>query len=213
MGERIRVMVVDDHEVVRAGVSALVERQADMLVVESLGSGEDAIEALQSARPDVVVLDQRLPGISGAATCREILRRRPATAVVMLTTFVDDAVVHACIVAGARAFLLKGTASDELIDAIRATARGESVLAPEIVGRVLEWARAARAIHGSGPSLAPHEVVTLAFAAQGMTNREIARKLGVSEGSAKLYLRSVMRKLGVRERSEAVATGIRLGVI
>lgn len=206
-------MVVDDHEVVRAGIAALLEREPGVEVVGTAGSGEELLAHLDGLVPDVVVLDHRLPGMSGAAACREIVRRRPATGVVVLTTFLDDGVIHACLAAGARAYLAKGASGSDLAHAVRAVARGEAVLAPQVVDRVLEWARRAKAIYQEGESLAPHEVVVLSLAAQGMSNPEIGRRLKLSEGTIKAYLRSAMRKLGVTERAQAVAAGIRRGVI
>lgn len=209
----IRVMVVDDHEVVRAGIAALLEREPDLEVVGTAGSGEEALELVDGLVPDVVVLDHRLPGMSGAAACREIVRRRPATSVVVLTTYLDDGVIHACLAAGAHAYLLKGASGSDLVHAVRAVARGEAVLAPQVVDRVLEWARRAKAIYQEGESLAPHELVVLSLAAQGMSNGEIATRLQMSERTIKAYLSSAMRKLGVTQRAQAVATGILRGLI
>lgn len=213
MDERIRVMVVDDHEVVRTGIAAVLEREPDVSVVGTAASGEEALERLEADAPAVVVIDHRLGGMSGAATCREIVRRRPSTSVVILTSYIDDSVIHACLQAGARAYLLKDATGPDLVHAVRAVARGEAILAPEVVDRVVEWARRAKAIHQDGESLAAHEIVVLGLAAKGISNREIGRRLHVSEATVKAYLRSVMRKMGVRQRAHAVAAAIRKGVI
>lgn len=213
MLERIRVLVVDDHEVVRAGILALIERASDVEVVASVSSGEEALELLDALAPDVVVLDHGLPGIRGAAVCREIVRRRPRTSVVILTSYLEDGVIHACLAAGARAYLVKDADATDLVRAIRAVARGEAVLAPQVVDRVLEWARRAKAIHEGGVSLDASEGLVLSLVAQGMSNREIARRVRVSEGTVKATLRSAMRKLGVTQRAHAVAAGIQRGVI
>lgn len=209
----VRLMVVDDHEVVRAGIETLLARESGIKIVGSFGSGEEALQALDEGKPDVVLLDYRLPGVSGAATCREILKRRPETAVVILTTYMDDDVIHACIVAGARGYVLKDAQKSDLAHTVRAAARGESILASEVTKRVLEWARRAKAIHQGGDPLAPHEVEILSLVAKGMSNREIGDKLHTSEHSVKVHLRAIMRKLGAARREEAVAIAIRRGAI
>jgi DNA-binding NarL/FixJ family response regulator len=210
---KTRVVVVDDHEVDRAGITSLLSKDPAFEVVGGFRSAEELLDQLLALTPDVIITEHLLPGISGAAVCGEIIRRRPAIAVLMLTSVAEDAVVHACIAAGARGYVLKGASGSDLVDAVHAVARGESVLAPEVVGRVIEWARQSKTIYNGGESLLPHEIVTLALVAEGLKNREIARKLNVSEPTVKHYLRSTIRKLGARERSEAVATGIRRGVI
>jgi len=206
-------MVVDDHEVVRAGIVSLLRREDDIEIVGSAESGERALELLHVLCPDVVILDHRLPGMSGAATCREITRRRPATSVVVLTTYLDDAIIHSFLTAGARGYLLKDVHSGDLLHAVRSVARGEAILGSKIVDRVVEWARRARSVCDESAMLAPHETLALSLAAQGLSNREIAVSMKLSSATVKFYLRTAMRKLGARQRAEAVAAGIRTGVI
>jgi DNA-binding NarL/FixJ family response regulator len=208
----IRVYVVDDHEVVRAGLKALLERSAEFIVCGMAPSAERAFAQIDVLNPDVVVLDHRLPEMSGVLACREIQRRWPEVRVMMLTSTDMDDVVFACLAAGATGYLLKQAATQSVIEAVRAVARGETVLAPEVVERIVDWVRRAQVPGGDG-FLNPQEVVALSLFAQGRTNREVARSLGVSEGTVKGYLRHLKQKLGAHDRSEAVAAGIRRGVI
>lgn len=211
-GKPTRVALVEDHDVVRHGIEAILRRCDDIEVVGSFRAAEDLIRALASDQIDVVLLDHRLAGMSGLSACQQLARGHPGVASILLTNVDDDAVIHAALVAGARGYLLKSSDGEEIIRAVRAVARGGAVLSPEIVPRVIGWARNARA-QRSDDSLAPNEVLALSFVSEGLTNREIGRRLGVSEASVKLYLRAAMRKLGVSERSEAVAVGIKRGVI
>lgn len=213
MHDVVRVFVVDDHEVVRAGVEALIDREPDLLVVGSARSGEEALEHLDASRPDVVVLDHRMPGMSGAATCREIVGRRPETGVVILTTFLDDATVYSCLSAGARGFLLKGGGIHDLVATIRSVGRGAPVLQPKVLECVLDWFSSGRAVYHEEELLADHEHRVLSLVARGMSNREIGGVLGLSEATVKLYLRGVMKKLGASQRGEVIAVGIQRGVI
>lgn len=208
----IRVMIVDDHEVVRSGIVSLFKREPDLRIVGEATSGEQALVALQSLRPDVVLLDQRLPGMTGAETCREIVRRWPSTAVLILTSFASDEVIHSCLAAGARGYLTKSIETTDLPRAVRAVARGESILAPSVTERVIDWARRAKAAH-VGSSLSPREVEILSLLAEGMSNRELAGRLGMREATVKASVQATMRKLGVTRRWEAVAVAIDRGVI
>lgn len=208
----IRVMVVDDHEVVRSGITSLFARESDLKVVGEASSGEQALVVIESLRPDVVILDQRLPGMTGAETCREIVRRWPGIGVLMLTSFASDEVIHASLVAGARGYLTKNVDTTDLPRAVRAVARGESVLAPSVTERVINWARKAKAAH-VGTSLSPRDVEILSLLAEGMSNRELASRLGMREATIKANVQATMRKLGVSRRWEAVAAAIDRGVI
>lgn len=207
---QIRVIVVDDHEVVREGLFSLISRETDMTVVGSFRSAEDAIAALDERAPDVITLDHRLPGLSGAAAIGHIKRARPSTAIVMLTTYATEEVLSACLVAGARGYLLKCAPPNDIIRAIRAAASGDLVLSRDVQDRVISLVE-----YGSKElrRLDPIELLTLSLVAQGKSNREVARNLGVSEGSVKTYLRGARVKLGATDRAEAVATGIRRGII
>jgi DNA-binding NarL/FixJ family response regulator len=207
----IRVLVVDDHEVVRAGIISLLQREPDLDVVGDAESGEEALIRLEELRPDVVILDYRLPNMTGAAACRQILRRRPSTSVIMLTSAASDEMIDACLIAGARAFLTKDFSAD-LAEAIRSVSRGEAVLAPQATERILTLARAGANVQDAN-SLSSFEVEILSLVAQGLSNKQIGKKLCKSEGTVKVYLNAIMRKLDVRRRYEAVAVGMERGVI
>jgi DNA-binding NarL/FixJ family response regulator len=207
-GRVSRIIVVDD-EVIRAGVVAILQREEDFDVVASVGSAEDVPHSIDFG---IAVVGYRVRGVNGALVCREILDRHPHTAVVILSPAVDDTSVQVCLSAGAKGYLLRDALGTELSQAIRAVAKGETVLAPSVVGRVVDWVRDPSA-QARTRRLALQEVLVLSLTSLGLTTRAIASRLAVSEGSVRLYLKSAMRKLGVRERSQAVATAIRQGVI
>gem|GEM_PF-4377131 len=206
------MMVVEDRPV-RDDTISVIDRTADMDVIAVVGSAKGALSLLDVKAPDVVVIDQ-YSGTDSATTCAEIIGRRPSCAVVILTAAPDDGVLHACLAAGARGFLLRSADGAEVIRAIRVAANGRTTLGPEFVETVVRWAREARTVCGEGETLlGPKEMLALALAGQGKTNRAIARHMGVSEPTAKRYLHAATRKLGVSGRSAAVAVGIRMGVI
>lgn len=208
-----RLMIVDDHAVVRAGISAMFEREPFIDVVASVASGEEAVEILDEVEPDVVLLDYRLPGLNGAGTCAEIVRRRPETAVIILTTYIDEDVIHMCLAAGARGYLVKDVNATDLADSINAIFYGESVLAPQVTEKVVRWARATKALVDDGPFLSARELSILSMAAKGLSNVEIAMQLGMASHAVKGALRSISKKLEVSTRSEAVAAAVRRGLI
>jgi DNA-binding NarL/FixJ family response regulator len=209
----IRVLVVHDSDVIRAGIVAMIGRESDLEVVGAVTTAEQAIENLDVWEPDVVLLDHHLRGLHGPAACLELVQRRRTAAVIVLAYCIEDAIIHAYLRAGAGGYLESDASGGLIVDAVRAAARGEDAFAPSVVRRVVTWARASASLPAYEGSLAANEVMTLSLVAQGRKNREIGRRLGVSEGSVKLYLRSAMRKLGVSERSQAVAAGVRRGVI
>jgi DNA-binding NarL/FixJ family response regulator len=204
---------VHDSELVRAGLVALLGRQEDLVVADAVGTAEEALVLLDSSTPDVVLLDHSLRELRGPAACLEFTRRRPSAAVIVLAHCIEDAVIHAYLRAGARGYLARDASGAEILSAVRTAARGEDALAPHVLKRVVTWARSSTSLPAYEDTLAANELMTLSLVAQGQKNREIGRRLGVSEGSVKLYLRSAMRKLGVNERSQAVAVGVRRGVI
>jgi DNA-binding NarL/FixJ family response regulator len=210
---KTRVLVVDGSDVVRAGLVALLDREDDFVVVGAATSPEAGLDALATTPADVVLLDHGLPGMRGAAACSEITRRYPGVGVVVRAPCQEDSIVHTYLRAGARGYLPDDACGAEIVAAVRAVAHGEAAVTAPVVTRLVDWARRARQVAMDDESLAPREVVTLSLVAQGMKNREIARRLGVSEAAAKLYLRSTMRKLGVNERAQAVVAGLKRGVI
>ena len=202
----LRVMIVDDHEVVREGLRSLLNRRPGMTVVAEAGSVAQAVEQALKEKPDVVVMDVRLPDGSGVEACREIRASLPQTRMIMLTSYADDEAVIASIMAGASAYLLKQTRGQQLAEAIKAVASGDSLLDPQVTTRVLAQMRD---LATSGPDkqsqLTENENKILHLIAQGKTNREIAAEIYLSDKTVKNYVSSILSKLNLRRRSEAAA--------
>lgn len=203
----IRVMLVDDHEVVRQGLKALLERREHLHVVAEAGSAAEAVEAAAGAKPDVIVMDVRMPDGTGIEACREIRAERPETRVLMLTSYADDEAVYASIIAGASGYLLKQTRSKELVSAIEAVARGESLLDPTVMGAVLNRMRelASGGHKDKLSELSDQERRILGLIAEGKTNREIASTVYLSEKTVKNYVSTILSKLGMERRAQAAA--------
>jgi two-component system response regulator DevR len=207
MSEKIRVMLVDDHEVVREGLRALLNRRPNMSVVAEAGTVAQAIEMATTYTPDVIVMDVRLPDGTGVEACREIKEKLPAVRTIMLTSYADDEAVFASIIAGASAYLLKQTRGQQLAEAVEAVARGESLLDPQVTKRVLQQMRDLAAGNSSSPQsqLNENEYKILKLIAEGKTNREIAAEVYLSDKTVKNYVSSILSKLNLRRRSEAAA--------
>ena len=203
--EDLRVMIVDDHEVVREGLRALLDRREGMTVVAEAGSVAQAIERATQAQPAVVIMDVRLPDGSGVEACREIRSVLPETRMIMLTSYADDEAIIASIMAGASAYLLKQTRGQQLVDAILAVARGESLLDPQVTRRVLEQVRGNTGVKKDEPKLTENEQKILLLIAEGKTNREIAADVFLSDKTVKNYVSSILSKLNLKRRSEAAA--------
>ena len=204
--ENLRVMIVDDHEVVREGLRSLLNRKPGMTVVAEAGSVAQAVERALKEQPDVVVMDVRLPDGSGVEACREIRQHLPETRMIMLTSYADDEAIIASIMAGASAYLLKQTRGQQLADAVQAVARGESLLDPKVTQRVLEQMRdMATGGNDKTPGLTDNENKILLLIAEGKTNREIAAEVYLSDKTVKNYVSSILSKLNLRRRSEAAA--------
>lgn len=204
----LRLVIADDHPIVRAGLQGLLATQPDLLVVGEASNGPDAVTLVRTHRPDVCLVDLRMPGLDGVATTREVRRVSPGTQVLILTTYDTDADVLRAIEAGATGYLLKETPRDELFRAIRATARGESVLSPSVASRLVGHARGADDRH-----LSPRELEVLMLVARGTSNKLIARDLGISEATVKTHLLHIFSKLGVDDRTAAVTTAIDRGLL
>ena len=206
MTDPIRVMIVDDHEVVREGLRALLRRRSNLAVVGEADSVASAIKEAKRTEPDVVVMDVRLPDGSGVEACREIRAQRPETKVIMLTSYADDDAVFASIMAGATGYLLKQTRTQALTDAIERAMRGESLLDPAVTQRVLERVRTAGTAKDDELSLlSEQERKILDLIAEGKTNKEIAKDVYLSDKTVKNYVSSILSKLNLRRRSEAAA--------
>lgn len=204
MTQPLRLLIVDDHEVVRMGLRALLDAEPDMTVVAEAATAQEALEMAQRHRPDVAVVDVRLPGTSGLELCRELRQRYPRTQVVILTSFLTEELVTQALRAGASGYVLKDVSTDELLRAIRAAAQGKTALDPltaqHMVShlRRLEMERQAQAFEG----LSQREMQVLALVAQGLSNREIGERLYLSEGTVRNYVSNIMEKLGLRNRIE-----------
>lgn len=203
---QLRVMLVDDHEVVREGLRTLLSRQTNMVVVGEAATMTEAIDVAARTKPDVIVMDVRLPDGSGVEACRAIREARPETKVIMLTSYADEEALFASIVAGAAGYLLKQTRGQAVIDAITTVAAGRSLLDPSVTGKVLERVRRG----GEDPdpafaSLTDQERKVLGHLAEGRTNREIAEVLFLSEKTVKNYVSRILDKLGLARRAEAAA--------
>jgi DNA-binding NarL/FixJ family response regulator len=207
---QIRILVVDDHEVVRTGIKAMLQQNTNLIVVAEADNGEDAVAAALEHEPDVVVMDVRMPGISGIDACARITAQRPETRVIMLTTFAEDDLLFAAIRAGAAGYVLKRIGNNELIKTIESVARGESALDPAMIASVFrEVALAEKQREMSVfADLSAQELRVLAAIAEGMTNREIAAKLFLGEGTVRNYVSSILGKLGLSNRAEAAAFAV-----
>lgn len=202
----IRVMLVDDHEVVREGLRTLLSRNKGMQVAAEAGTMQEAIEAAARAKPDVIVMDVRLPDGSGVEACRTIREARPETKVIMLTSYADDEALFASIVAGAAGYLLKQTRGQAVLEAITSVAAGRSLLDPDVTGKVLERVRRGREDQDPAfASLTEQERKVLEHLAEGKTNREIGAVLFLSEKTVKNYVSRILDKLGLSRRAEAAA--------
>jgi DNA-binding NarL/FixJ family response regulator len=203
----LRLLVVDDHEVVRQGLVALLDRRAGFEVVAQAGSVAESIDQARLHRPDIVVMDVRLPDGSGVEACREIRAELPETRVIMLTSFPDDEAVLAAIIAGASGYLLKQIRARDLVAALEAVGRGESLLDPAVTERVLERVRriAAGGANDELSVLTAQERKILMLVAEGKTNKEIAADVFLSDKTVKNYVSSILSKLNLERRAQAAA--------
>jgi DNA-binding NarL/FixJ family response regulator len=203
----LRLLVVDDHEVVRRGLVSLLDRRAGFEVVAEAGSVAESIEAAARFEPDLVIMDVRLPDGSGIEACREIRTRRPTTRVIMLTSYPDEEAVLSAIIAGASGYLLKQVRGRDLVSALEAVGRGESLLDPAVTEKVLERVR--RIATGSASDeladLTSQERKILLLVAEGKTNKEIAGEIYLSDKTVKNYVSSILTKLNLQRRAQAAA--------
>jgi DNA-binding NarL/FixJ family response regulator len=205
-----RVLLVDDHEVVRLGLKSLLERHPQFEVVAEAGSAREAMEQVASLKPDVVLMDIRLPGTSGIEACEEIVNKYPGTRVIMLTSYAEDEMLFSAIRAGASGYILKQIGSSDLVKALEAVSRGEALLDPAVTQRVFQEVR--RAVKEEEASAFAHlsqqEKHVLLLVSEGKTNREIAKSLFLGEGTVRNYVSSILSKLGVNNRAEAAAYAV-----
>jgi two-component system response regulator DevR len=205
-----RIILVDDHEVVRLGLKSLLERHPQFEVVGEAGSVRETMEQVAALEPDVVVMDIRLPGTSGIEACEQIVEKYPNIKVIMLTSYAEDEMLFSAIRAGASGYVLKQIASEELVKAIEAVGRGEALLDPAVTQRVFQEVR--RAVREEEASAFAHlsqqEKHVLLLVSEGKTNREIAKNLFLGEGTVRNYVSSILSKLSVNNRAEAAAYAV-----
>jgi len=203
--ERIRVMMVDDHPLLSEGLATVIQTQSDMLPVGQASNGQDAIERFDQCKPDVTLIDLRLPDMTGIDAMIAIRSKYPRAHFIILTTFAGDAEIQRALEAGARAYVLKTMPPDELVDVIRQVHGGKKRIPSEIAAHLAE--------HYSDERLTEREVDILCQLARGNRNRDIADKLFISEQTVKAHLKHIMGKLGANGRAQAVAIGVRRGLI
>jgi two-component system response regulator DevR len=209
--ETIRVFLLDDHEVVRRGVRELLEAEDDIEVVGEASTSEQALARIPPTRPNVAVLDVRLPDGDGVEVCREIRSRHPEIQCVMLTSFSDDEALLQAIMAGASGYLLKQIRGTDIVDAVRRVARGESLLDPTITKRVLDRMRTPPPEDERLARLTAQERRILLLIADGLTNRQIAESVHLAEKTVKNYVSNLLAKLGMERRTQAAVYAARLG--
>lgn len=203
--ERIRILIADDHSVVREGLVSLIKRKSDMVVVAEASNGREAVDLWKEHRPDITLLDLRMPELDGVGAIKEIRELDETARVIVLTTFDGDEDIYRAIKAGAKAYLLKDTARDALVDCVRRAHAGETYLPPQLAAKLAERV--------SGEALSAREIEVLRRIAAGKSNKEIGAELFISEGTVKTHVKSIFAKLDVVSRTEAVATATRRGWI
>jgi DNA-binding NarL/FixJ family response regulator len=204
----IRVLVADDHAVVRAGIVALLAGEHDIEVIGEAADGEQAVELALALRPDVVVMDVRMPGLTGDAATARIRERTDDVRVLVLTTYESDASILSAIEAGASGYLLKAAPAEELVAGVRSVAAGEVALSPAIAAQLV-----ARVREPAPPVLTPRETEVLRLVAEGLSNREIGKRLFVGEATVKTHLLRAFEKLGVNDRTRAVTLAMERGLL
>lgn len=206
----LRIILVDDHEVVRLGLRTLLARHPEFEIVDEAGNANEAIEKSLRLKPDIVVLDIRLPGASGIEACRQIVAQQPATKVIMLTSFADDEMLFDAIAAGASGYVLKQIGSEALVRALQIVGRGESLIDPALTQKVL--ARVRKSSHRDEQSafrkLNEQELKILALVAEGKPNREIAAQVFLSEKTVRNYVSAILDKLNLSSRAQAAAFAV-----
>ncbi len=205
-----RILLVDDHEVVRLGLKALLDHHSQFEVIGEASTAKEALEQVGRLHPDIVLMDIRLPGTSGIEACEEIIKTYPDTRVVMLTSYAEDEMLFSAIRAGASGYILKQIGGEDLVRALEAVGRGDALLDPAITQRVFQEVR--RAVKEEEASafanLSQQERHVLLLVSEGKTNREIAKALFLGEGTVRNYVSSILSKLGVSNRAEAAAYAV-----
>jgi DNA-binding NarL/FixJ family response regulator len=215
-GARVRVVIVDDHSMVRSGFRSLIEAEPDLEVVAEAADGQAGVAVVRRTRPDVVLMDIRMPVLDGLAATRRVVAEVPGCRVLVLTTYDLDEYLFAALRAGASGFLLKDAAADDLLEAVRTVARGDGTLAPSATRRLIEtFGRLSPVAQDPAvlAALTAREQEVLRLVAEGLSNAEIAGRLVVSEATAKTHVSSLLTKLGLRDRVQAVVFAYENGVV
>jgi DNA-binding NarL/FixJ family response regulator len=203
--DRIRILIVDDHPLLREGVVSLVEKQADMLMVAEASNGKEALQLFQQHIPDITLMDLRLPGMDGIDAMTAILAEFPEAKIIVLTTFSGDAQILRALKSGARGYLLKDLLRTELLDAIRTVHAGRKRIPPEIAAQIAE--------HASDTTLTRREIEVLQLVAAGNPNKLVADQLSVTEDTVKMHVKSILSKLGANDRTHAVTIAVKRGIM
>jgi two-component system NarL family response regulator len=205
MADKLRIMLVDDHYLVRMGLASIIALEPDMTVCAEASTGEQAQALFRVHRPDVTLMDLRLPGLSGTDTAQAIRAEYPDARIVMISTYVCDEEIYGALQAGAMAYLVKSVQREELMRAIRKAAVGQRHIPPEVAARLADRV--------SGSQLSTREIEVLRFLVSGRRNREIASALDIAEGTVKLHVSSILSKLGATDRTEAVTRALQRGIV
>jgi DNA-binding NarL/FixJ family response regulator len=215
--DRVRVLLVDDDDLMRAGLRSVLSSDDTIEVAGEAGDGGEALGRVRETQPDIVLMDIRMPGVDGISATREVLAGSPDVKVVVLTTFEDDDYIFDALSAGASGFLLKRTKPEELISAIHAVAEGDSLLSPSVTRRVIDRMATAQPVAGlSGArleDLTPREREVLELIGRGLSNREIAESFVIEESTVKTHVKRILMKLGLRDRVQAVILAYETGLI
>jgi len=209
----IRVLIADDHTVVRDGLAAVLSRRPDITVVGEASNGVEAVEKAGQLHPDVILMDLRMPEMDGAEAMRRIRQRDPDVRFLVLTTFDNDEYIFEAIQAGAKGYLLKDASREDLFRAVAAVYRGESLIQPAVASRVLDRFVELSQRTVPGETLSEREIEVLRLMARGAANKEIAAALVISESTVKTHIANIFQKLDVNDRTEAVTTALQKGII
>jgi DNA-binding NarL/FixJ family response regulator len=201
----IRILTVDDHPLIRAGLAAFLRTESAIDVIAEAGNGEEAIERYRELRPDIVLMDLSMPVMDGLAATRAIVDEFPEARIIVLTTYGGDEDIHRALEAGARGYLVKDMLVEEVMDVVRAVHQGRRGIPPTVAAKLAE--------HTPRVPLTPRETEVLSLVAKGLSNGEVAGRIGRTEGTVKVHLKNILQKLGVDDRTEAVTTALRRGFI
>lgn len=211
--EAIKILIVDDHPVVREGISAMLTREHDFKIVGEASNGLEALEKAHQLSPDIILMDLRMPEMDGVEAITRIKQAKPDIKFIILTTYSDDEYIFKGIAAGARAYLLKDAPRDELFKAVRAVYRGESLIQPVVASKVLDKLAELARKSPASETLSEREIEVLKLMAKGVSNSNIAEELSITQSTVKTHITSIFQKLNVTTRTEAVTTALKRGII